>query len=37
MSRIKELENEKLRLKRMYLDIKLNAVIVSEALEKIVS
>ncbi len=34
MSRMKELEEENRRLKKMYLEEKLNAEIVSEALEK---
>ncbi len=34
MSRLKELEDENRRLKRMYLEEKLKAEIVSEALEK---
>ena len=34
MSRMKELEEENRRLKKMYLEEKLKAVIVSEALEK---
>jgi len=34
MSRMKELEEENLRFKKMYLEVKLKAEIVSEALEK---
>ena len=34
MSRMKELEEKNRRLKKMYLEEKLNAEIVSEALEK---
>jgi putative transposase len=34
MSRLKELEDENRRLKKMYLEDKLKAKIVSEALEK---
>jgi putative transposase len=34
MSRMKEFEEENRRLKKMYLEVKLKAEIVSEALEK---